>query len=336
MGWSKSYEFNESDLRCGLDTIDVWIDSVAMGRTNLPPNKVPFAAIFSLLAECVYGGKIDNSFDRRLLNTFLKQLFSVSSFEHEFKLVSDDSFALSMPDAVKKEQFVEWIDQLRVQQTPSWLGLPNSAEKVLLVNNCRDAVAKLLKLSIMEEDEDELAYDAADKKQEKSRAVSVSSTSGDSRPLWMKQLNQSVSEWLSMLPKSLLPIKRSQENIKDPLFRFYEREINTGIALLKTVLGDLNDVIQICEGNKKQTNYHRQILKDLAKGLIPRNWRRYTVPKDLIVQPWLLDFSERIKQMSAISKQFQEHGVEALKSYIVWLGGLFTPEAYITGKIFLT
>jgi hypothetical protein len=75
LGWSKLYEFNESDLKCGLDTIDVWIDSVAMGRTNLPPSKVPFNAIYTLLSECVYGGKIDNLFDRRLLDTILKELF---------------------------------------------------------------------------------------------------------------------------------------------------------------------------------------------------------------------------------------------------------------------
>lgn len=42
LGWSKHYEFNESDLRCALDTVDAWVDSVAMGRTNLPPNKVLF------------------------------------------------------------------------------------------------------------------------------------------------------------------------------------------------------------------------------------------------------------------------------------------------------
>ena len=30
LGWSKHYEFNESDLRCACDTIDIWIDSVAM------------------------------------------------------------------------------------------------------------------------------------------------------------------------------------------------------------------------------------------------------------------------------------------------------------------
>lgn len=331
LGWSKTYEFNESDIRCGLDTIDVWIDSIAMGRNNLPPSKVPFSAIYTLLSECVYGGKIDNSFDRRLLNTFLKQLFSVGSFEADFRLVTDDLFNLNMPDAVKKEQFLEWIDNLKHQQTPSWLGLPNSAEKVLLAYNCREVVSKLLKLSIMDEEEEELAYDAeAGYKKSDSYEFANKPPSVDSRPSWMKLLNASVCEWLNVLPKSLSGIKRSQDNIKDPLFRFFEREINAGIKLLKTVLNDLSDVVSICEGNKKQTNYHRQILKDLAKGLIPRNWKRYTVPKDLIVQPWILDFSERIRQMAAISKQFNEQGLEALKGYVVWLGGLFTPEAYIT------
>jgi dynein heavy chain 1 len=50
------------------------------------------------------------------------------------------------------------------------------------------------------------------------------------------------------------------------LFRFFEREINAGSNLLKTVVLDLDDVLLICEGKKKQTNYHRQLLKDLAKG----------------------------------------------------------------------
>jgi dynein heavy chain 1 len=327
------YEFNESDIRCGLDTIDVWIDSIAMGRTNLPPSKVPFSAIFTLLSECVYGGKIDNSFDRRLLNTFLRQLFSVNSFESEFKLVVDDMLQLNMPDATKKEQFIEWIENLRHQQTPSWLGLPNSAEKVLLANNCREVINKLLKLSIMDEEEEELAYDSESvrKSELSEQLLNSNKQNADTRPAWMRQLNSSVSEWLNILPKTLTPIKRSQENIKCPLFRFFEREINTGIALLKTVLNDLHDVVLICEGNKKQTNYHRQIVKDLAKGLIPKTWKmRYTVPKDLIVQPWIVDFSERIKQMAAISKQFAEQGLDSLKSCVVWLGGLFTPEAYIT------
>lgn len=149
----------------------------------------------------------------------------------------------------------------------------------------------------MDDEDDELAY--VEKAANKDRFE---------KPLWQRQLQQSVKDWLAILPKTLTPIRRTLENIKDPLFRFFEREINTGIALLKTVIFDLNDVLQICEGGKKQTNYHRQLIKDLAKGLIPKNWRRYTIPKNLIVQPWIVDFAERIKQMSEITSQFAEQG----------------------------
>jgi dynein heavy chain 1 len=321
LGWSKLYEFNESDLKCGLDTIDVWIDSVAMGRTNLPPSKVPFNAIYTLLSECVYGGKIDNLFDRRLLDTFLKQLFCAESFDSEFKLVVDDSLVLKMPDAIKREQFWEWIENLKHSQTPSWLGLPNSAEKILLSNYCSEIINKLLKLSVLDEEDSDLAYEAEQAK---------SDQASDTRPLWMRQLHQSVIDWLKILPKSIQTIRRTLDNIKDPLFRFFEREINTGVSLLRTVLNDLSDVKEICECNKKQTNYHRQLLKDLAKGFIPREWRKYTIPKNMIVQPWIVDFAERVNQMAKISKQFAEQGLPALRNCVVWLGGLFNPPGYIT------
>ena len=32
LGWTKKYEFNESDLRMACDTLDTWLDSVAQVR----------------------------------------------------------------------------------------------------------------------------------------------------------------------------------------------------------------------------------------------------------------------------------------------------------------
>lgn len=37
IGWSKVYEFNESDQRCALDAVDEWISRVAQDRTNIDP-----------------------------------------------------------------------------------------------------------------------------------------------------------------------------------------------------------------------------------------------------------------------------------------------------------
>lgn len=70
------YEFNDSDLRCACDTIDTWIDDAAKGRSNLPPDRVPWSALRTLFSQAVYGGRIDNDFDQRLLNTFLERIFT--------------------------------------------------------------------------------------------------------------------------------------------------------------------------------------------------------------------------------------------------------------------
>ena len=52
-----------------------------LGRTNLPPDRVPWKAILTLLSQCIYGGKIDNDFDQRLLYSFLEKLFNAKCFE---------------------------------------------------------------------------------------------------------------------------------------------------------------------------------------------------------------------------------------------------------------
>ena len=42
--------------------------------------------------------------------------------------------------------------------------------------------------------------------------------------------------------------------------------MNTGVKLLRDVRNDLEDVKLVCEARKKQTNYLRSIISDLAKG----------------------------------------------------------------------
>lgn len=56
---------------------------------------------------------------------------------------------------------------------------------------------------------------------------------------------------------------------QDPLFRFFEREVKMGAKLLQDVRQDLADVVQVCEGKKKQTNYLRTLINELVKGASP-------------------------------------------------------------------
>uniref|UniRef100_T1JGT9 Dynein heavy chain, cytoplasmic n=1 Tax=Strigamia maritima TaxID=126957 RepID=T1JGT9_STRMM len=333
LGWSKHYEFNESDLRVACDTLDTWIETVAMGRTNLPPSKIPWDAIRTLLSQCIYGGKIDNDFDQRLLTSFLNQLFTSKSFETDFHLVENidnrEGKNITMPEGIRRDQFLRWIENLVDRQTPSWLGLPNNAEKVLLTTQGVDTIAKLLKMQSLEDD-DELAYAAQEQQSLRERVESLPGKEADGRPTWMRTLHKSAVAWLRLMPASLHTLKRTVENIKDPLYRYFEREVNVGARLLRDVRNDLQDVVLICLGEKKQTNYHRSIISDLAKGILPSSWRRYTVPRDVTVMQWITDFTERVKQLKDASQATTAGGAKELKNIHVWLGGLFNPEAYIT------
>ncbi|OCT64951.1 cytoplasmic dynein 1 heavy chain 1 isoform X1 [Xenopus laevis] len=324
LGWSKKYEFGESDLRSACDTVDTWLDDSAKGRQNISPDKIPWSALKTLMAQSIYGGRIDNEFDQRLLNTFLERLFTTSSFDSEFKLACkvDGHKDIQMPDGIRRDEFVQWVEALPDTQTPSWLGLPNNAEKVLLTTQGIDMIGKMLKMQMLE-DEDDLAYAETEKKQR------TDSTS-DGRPAWMRTLHTTACNWLHVIPQALSHLKRTVENIKDPLFRFFEREVKMGAKLLHDVRQDLTDVVQVCEGKKKQTNYLRTLINELVKGILPRSWSRFTVPAGMTVIQWVADFSDRIKQLQNISQAAANSGAKELKNIHVWLGGLFVPEAYIT------
>lgn len=137
--------------------------------------------------------------------------------------------------------------------------------------------------------DDELAYDE-------------SSEQGQKAPSWMHILSELGGSWLKILPEKLAKLKRTKDNVKDPLFRFFEREINVGLSLLKDIRSDLAELLAVCRGEQKQSNHIRALASALNKGQVPTTWRRYTVPKSVTAMEWMNDFVERVKQLSRVSQ----------------------------------
>lgn len=75
-----------------------------------------------------------------LLDCFIEKLFTAKSFDHDHTLVSNIDGAgknLCVPEGVRREQFVQWVESIHELQSPYWLGLPNNAEKLLLTTRGR-------------------------------------------------------------------------------------------------------------------------------------------------------------------------------------------------------
>lgn len=55
------------------------------------------------------------------VNIFVNFITKINNFRH-----------ITMPNGSRRDHFLHWIENLSGRQSPSWLGLPNNAEKVLL------------------------------------------------------------------------------------------------------------------------------------------------------------------------------------------------------------
>lgn len=132
-GYTKLYEFNEADQRCALDLIDEYIDSLGE-RSNIDPEIIPWAAIKTILTHNLYGAKIDNDYDAKILESLVDNLFTPKAFDHNYSLFcSFDKGVpeLKMPEAIRQQQFMDWIEALPNVESPIWSGLPINVEKIL-------------------------------------------------------------------------------------------------------------------------------------------------------------------------------------------------------------
>jgi len=128
---------------------------------------------------------------------------------------------------------------------------------------------------------------------------------------------------LQQLPGQLDLLTRTSESIKNPLFRFLEREVTVASQLLDVVRSDLFMLTEMCKGERKSTNVLKTLAEELHADVIPKKWKIY-VCADISATMWVNDFVKRIEQLKDLSaaKDFGQSGL--------WFGGLLFPGAYLT------
>jgi len=312
IGWSKAYEFNQSDQRCVITCIDEWLDSMGQGREVVDPDSIPWDALKALVSQSIFGGKIDNEFDLKILQSLVDYFFCKESFNMDYPLFEsmdvDPNSRLTIPEHKQYAQFSDWIKQLPDVESPAWSGLPLNVEKL---NRIRESSRLMMNTKLIQGTEDDEIQGAAQLGEK------------DGQAQWLVNLSKKVGAYLDMLPNQLDNMRRAESSVKNPLFRFIDRECSVLTSLLASVRTDFEHVIEVCSGEKKSTNHLKQVAQDLHSDVIPKSWKKYIVPLTMTASEWLLDFVKRVEQIKYVSTS------NLLGREGIWFGGLQSPEAYL-------
>ncbi|MBW0465869.1 hypothetical protein O181_005584 [Austropuccinia psidii MF-1] len=314
LGWSKIYEFNDSDLEAAMSMIDSWMTATAKGRANIDPAQIPWVALRILIKQAVYGGRVDSDWDQKLLDSFVDMLFSPAAFEVGYHLVNpiDDKEGLVIAEGAKLDSFVTWAQALPEREPPHWLSLPPNAEALVAAAQGSELLSRLLKMRRTDEDESV---------GETLKQTNGSGSSG--QPAWMRALETTARDFLKSLGEKLPSLDPNQNDVNNPLFRFFDREVSLGQKLERIILKDFKDLIGVCQGEIKQTNHLRQLISEITKGSIPAHWRRYKANPTMSLGQWLTNFINRIQQLNRI---VQSNNFFAS----INLGLLFYPDGFLT------
>jgi dynein heavy chain len=78
IGWNVTYDFNDSDFISSFKLIDLYLQKSYKNQNQ----NVPFKSLKYLIGEIMYGGRVTDIYDRRIINTYLDEYIGDFLIDH--------------------------------------------------------------------------------------------------------------------------------------------------------------------------------------------------------------------------------------------------------------
>ena len=328
LGWTKRYDFSESDLLCSLDAIDEWLQEACGGPgkplvAHVAPEDIPWRALRTLLSQTLYGGRVDQPADQAALDSFIASVFNAGSYAVAAPLAVDvaGKALLSLPDGLGRAALEAWLQQLPDSNPPTWLGLPLSADKQLQTLSGKYILTQLARLQ--------------------GHGSSGKGSGAADDTLSLQALSKRARLSLAAIPQidSLLPPvlladmeAKASDAALSPLQRFLAREVLRGVEAARAVSDDLSLAAAYFSGDAKITNNIRECVNSLERSRVPLRWLRlYTSDASGAADSpdsWVAELARRLRALASYSAPLSNAPAAAGVVYNVAL--MFSPEAFFT------
>eukprot|EP01028_Stygiella_incarcerata_P003072 TRINITY_DN1583_c0_g3_i1.p1 TRINITY_DN1583_c0_g3~~TRINITY_DN1583_c0_g3_i1.p1 ORF type:complete len:4602 (-),score=1271.77 TRINITY_DN1583_c0_g3_i1:125-13930(-) len=303
IGWNVPYDFNESDFRVSLLLLGTYLE-----KAFTYGDPVPWESLRYLVGEAMYGGRVTDSFDRRVLVTYLDEYMGDFLFDtfQPFHFFMTDKVDYCLPEnagteKLPRDTYALEIEKMSLVNSPEVFGLHANAEIGYLTN-----AAKGLWLDLIE-----------------MQPRASGSSGGISREEYIGQVATSIQEKLPEDFDRQLIAKRI--GVPSPTQVVLLQELERWNNLVAVLRDSLRDLKRALVGEFAMSAELDELAFALFNGQLPPMWRRLAPATEKNLASWLVHFQLRHEQY----KDWVDNGDPA----VMWLSGLHIPESYLTALV---
>ncbi|XP_044933442.1 cytoplasmic dynein 2 heavy chain 1 isoform X4 [Mustela putorius furo] len=297
-GWTKFYEFSLSDLRAGYSIIDRLFDGT---------KDVQWEFLHGLLENAIYGGRIDNYFDLRVLQSYLKQFFnsSITDVLNQRNKKSVFPYCLSLPKSCSILDYRAVIEKLPEDDKPSFFGLPANIARSSQRMISSQVISQL-------------------------RILGRSATAGCKfdREVWSNELSPVLNLWKKLNQNSnLIHQKVSPPNDRQgsPILSFIILEQFNAIRLVQSIHQSLAALSKVIRGTTLLSSEVQKLASALLNQKCPLAWQsKWEGPEDPLQY-----LRGLVARALAIQSWVERAEKQALLSDTLDLSELFHPDTFL-------
>jgi len=299
LGWNVPYDFNETDFRISMALINTYL---AKQVDNNDP-AIPWGTLRYLIGEAMYGGRVSDSFDRRILTTYLDEYlgdFLFDSFQ-PFHFFANEHVTYEVPGSGARQTYLGAIESLPLVQTPEVFGLHPNADISYYSSSTKALWTNLVEMQ--------------------PRAGAVSG--GISREEYIGNVAEDVK---AKIPDPFdLQFLRKEIGVPTPVQVVLLQELEAWNAVIRKMRTTLKDLARALAGEIGFSADLEALGSSLFNGQLPAAWSKVNPPTEKMLGSWMLWFERRYAQY--------KHWATQGEPSVMWLSGLHIPETYIAALV---
>ncbi|KAL0279460.1 UNVERIFIED_CONTAM: hypothetical protein PYX00_001008 [Menopon gallinae] len=300
IGWNINYDFNESDFNVCMQILETYLTKTFETKSS----RIPWNSLKYLIGEVMYGGRVIDGFDRRIVKTYMNEYmgdFLFDSFQ-PFHFYKDKYVGYRIPPDSTKDEYIAFIELLPLVNSPDVFGLHPNAEIGYYTNAAKEMWEHLIDL------------------QPQTGAVG----GGISRDDFIDNVCKDILT--KMPPLYDIPRTRKQyEMILTPTIIVLLQELERFNKLLDAMGRSLSLLRKALAGEIGMDAVLDGVANSLFNGQLPNYWRKLIPETRKTLGGWMEHYQRRISQYNSWIVQGDP--------IVIWLSGLHIPESYLTALV---